>query len=59
MVLMLYGIHAKYLTLNSDFSMTFELLKTEMVDLSLISKKCSVFLEKSVGKCLSLNSFST
>ena len=52
MVLLLYGVYTEYLTLNSDFSMTFQSLKTEMVDFSLIRKKVLNSLRKISRKML-------
>ena len=52
MVLLLYGVYTEYLTLNSDFSMTFQSLKTELIDFSLIRKKVLSFLRKISRKML-------
>ena len=46
MVLLLHEI-------DTDVLLTFQLLKTKMVDVSLVSEKCSIFLERQVEKCVS------
>ena len=56
MVLLLYGVHTEYLALNSDFSMTFQSLNTEMVDFFLIRKKVLSFLRK-ISRKMIINQF--
>lgn len=46
MVLLLYGVHTEYLTLNFDFSMTFQLLKTKNGRISPDQQKVLNFLRK-------------